>query len=122
MKNNLDLSLLIMRIISGLFFTVFGVMKLIDLQGFAQMYLGGSFALALLVALGELGGGLALLSGYFFKLGNYILIIIMLGAIFIAHPLWDSTQMMNGLIRIIMISQYLSLSLIGPGKYVLKLK
>lgn len=122
MKNNLDLSLLIMRIISGLFFTIFGIMKLIDLQGFAQMYLGGSFALALLVALGELGGGLALLSGYFFKLGNYILIIIMLGAIFIAHPLWDSTQMMNGLIRIIMISQYLSLSLIGPGKYVLKLK
>ncbi len=111
-----------MRIISGLFFTIFGIMKLIDLQGFAQMYLGGSFALALLVALGELGGGLALLSGYFFKLGNYILIIIMLGAIFIAQPLWDSTQMMNGLIRIIMISQYLSLSLIGPGKYVLKLK
>ncbi|MEC8339225.1 MAG: DoxX family membrane protein [Nanoarchaeota archaeon] len=120
MKNNTDIALLIMRLISGIFFTVFGIMKLTGLQGFADTYLGGSFILALLVALGELGGGLALLSGYFYQLGSIILALIMLGAIVLAHPIWNPAEMMNGLIRLIMASLYLGLAMIGTGSYALK--
>ncbi len=120
MKNNSDIALLSMRIVSGLFFTVFGIMKLTGLQGFADTYLGGSFILALLVALGELGGGLALLTGYFYKIGAYLLAIIMLGAMFIAHPIWNPEQMMNGLIRIIMVTLYVGLAILGTGKYSFK--
>lgn len=120
MKNNSDIALLSMRIVSGLFFTVFGIMKLTGLQGFADTYLGGSFILALLVALGELGGGLALLTGYFYKIGAYLLAIIMLGAMFVAHPIWNPEQMMNGLIRIIMVTLYVGLAILGTGKYAFK--
>ena len=120
MKNNTDIALLIMRLVSGLFFVLMGVGKLAGLQGFADAYLGGSFILALLVALGELAGGLALLTGYFYKLGAYLLAIIMLGAMFIAHPPWNPAEMMNGLVRLIMVSLYVGLAMLGTGKYALK--
>ena len=122
---NKDLGLLIMRITSGLFFTVFGAMKLMGLSGFAEMYLGffGSAAtfVALLVALGEIAGGLSLLSGYNTKIGSSILALIVLGSIPLAHNLFiDPSQMMAGMIRIVLVGYYIGLALVLPNKCLLK--
>jgi uncharacterized membrane protein YphA (DoxX/SURF4 family) len=120
-KNSMATGLLVMRITSGLFFLMFGVMKFADLSGFATKYLSsfGSLALlvAILVAAGEALGGLALLSGFYVKAASYTLAVIMAGSIVLAHNFFiDPSQMMTGLVRVVLIGYYVGLGMISSNK------
>jgi uncharacterized membrane protein YphA (DoxX/SURF4 family) len=125
--DNKQIGLLIMRITSGLFFLMFGAMKFMGLSGFADTYLtmfgGAAVFVAFLVAAGEVIGGLALLTGYYAKLGSYLLALIMLGSIFIAHNFFvDPSQMMTGMVRIVLIGYYIGLAQLVSSKCLLNSK
>jgi uncharacterized membrane protein YphA (DoxX/SURF4 family) len=125
--DNKQFGLLTMRITSGLFFLAFGAMKFMGLSGFADKYLGmfggAAMFVAFLVAAGEAVAGLALLSGYYMKWASYLLAVIMLGSIFIAHNFFmDPSQMMTGLVRVVLIGYYIGLAQLLPNKCVFSKK
>ena len=123
--DNKNFGLITMRITSGLFFLAFGAMKFMGLSGFADTYLGifggaGMF-IAFLVAVGETAAGLALLSGYYMKFASYLLAVIMFGSIFIAHNfIIDPSQMMTGLVRVVLVGYYIGLAQLLPNKCLFK--
>jgi uncharacterized membrane protein YphA (DoxX/SURF4 family) len=76
------------------------------------------FVALLVVGSEEVLGGLALLTGYYSNWESYLLVLIMLGSIFIAHNFFvDSSQLMTGLVRIVLIGYYIGLVQLVPNKY-----
>jgi len=82
-----DIVLLVARVIIGVVFMAHGAQKLFGLFGGAGLsatvqYLG---PIGYLVSIGEFFGGLGLMVGMLSRFSSASLIVIMLGAIFMAH-------------------------------------
>lgn len=111
MGNN-DTGLFLIRLGIGVLFVIAGFGKITGILGpgiaaFSGMVFG-SVLVAWLVALGELAGGLSLLTGFKHKWGAIVLGIIMIGAIFIASvPAFDGSNPMT------VIGLFSNLALLG---------
>ena len=90
MRSNIDATLLLIRLAaalaflyhgSGILFGAFGGPGPQGFAGFTHLPL----AVAYLVGLAQVGGGLAVLFGIFTRIGALCLAIVMLGAIFLVH-------------------------------------
>lgn len=121
-----DLSLLIARLIAGLVMFPHGTQHLFGwfggtgLSSFVQ-YLG---PLAYLVSIGEVFGSLALILGVMSRFSAASLVVIMLGAIFIGHihhgffMNWYGTKQGEGFeYHLLMIALLLVVSIAGPGRF-----
>ena len=106
----------LIRYSTALFFGYYGAQKFIGgLSGIADMlqpHFGISLAMpmAIGVAAGEVGSAIALIQNNttIMAYGFLVLAIIMMGAMVIAHPIWDPDQMMTGFVRILMTIYYFS--------------
>jgi len=112
-----------LRVTFGLFFLIQGISKMMNMAGFAGMLDSWGFpaagALAWLVALIELLGGLAILLGMWVELAGLLLSLVMLVAI--VKVTWANGFTAPGGwgLNILLIGGLLSLMFAGPGKYVL---
>jgi putative oxidoreductase len=85
-----SLALLLIRIAAGLAFLYHGSAILFGAfggpgpQGFAQ-FMHAPDIVGYLVGLAEFGGGLAILTGIFIRIGALCVVAVMLGAIFMVH-------------------------------------
>jgi putative oxidoreductase len=121
--NQVDLALLLIRIASGLAFIyhgsaiLFGAFGGPGLQGFSA-FTHMPLAVAFLVGLAQLAGGVAILTGVLTRLGAACVAIVMLGAIVLVHlPLgYDVTKggMEYALTQLLVA---LALLIAGPGAY-----
>ena len=119
----LHLGLTILRIILGIVFVMHGGQKLFVYGmdgvagGFAQMGVPIPGITGPLTALVEFFGGLALMTGLLSRLAAIGLIIVMLGAIFIAH-LSAGFFAPNGYeFPLTLVAGLAAIALIGPGGY-----
>ena len=89
-QRQVSIALLLIRIASGLVFLYHGCAILFGAfggpgpQGFAA-FLHLPVVVGFLVGLAQFGGGLAILTGIFIRIGTACVIIVMLGAIFLVH-------------------------------------
>jgi putative oxidoreductase len=75
-------------------------------------------ALAYLVGLAQVGGGLAVLTGILFHLGSACIIAVMLGAIFMVHlPHGFDVSKGGGEYALTQLFLAIAFLLTGPGKY-----
>jgi putative oxidoreductase len=85
------------RVLLSLIFILSALGKLADLNGTAAfMRAAGMPAVGLLLPAGivlELGGGLAILTGYGMRLGVAALIVFLIPATLIFHPFWQASGM-----------------------------
>lgn len=80
-----DYLFLAFRIIIGVMFASHGVTKLMNgVEGFATG-MGLPLAIAYLVAIGEIAAGASVVLGLYAKIGSLVGIIIMIGALSLAH-------------------------------------
>lgn len=83
----LGVALLLLRIASGLAFLYHGSATLFGAGGPMQFAAGmhAPIVVGYLVGLAQFCGGLAVLTGIFFRVGAICVVIVMLGAIFLVH-------------------------------------
>lgn len=109
-----------LRIILGLLFVIPGVSKLMGMlsggHGVVDM-LWGSAALAWLLLLVEIVAGAALLLGWKVEWMSLPLIVVMIGAIFIAVIPNMNGSPVNLLFHLLAIASLGSLTVTGPGAY-----
>jgi putative oxidoreductase len=120
--------LFMIRLGLGILFVFAGFGKLTGvfgpgIKGFSGMVWGSLF-LAWIIALGELLGGISLLTGVWTKYSTIGLSIIMLGAIFMASiPGLDSANPMtliSLLSNVVILTSLLGVMFMGPGKCCIK--
>lgn len=125
---NMDLGLLIIRLVIGILFVGHGAQKLFGwFGGYGIKGTGGwldsigvkpGVPMAVAVGLAELIGGLLVALGLWLPVGSALLIATMIGAIATVHGkngLW-ATQ--NGIeYHLVLIAALLGLALIGAGSY-----
>ncbi len=119
-----DLGLLIIRIVLGVTFTIYGIQKLFGGVGTLE-YLGSTLKIfgitvfplffGVLAAVGEAIGGLLLLIGYQFRLAALLLFFIMIVAFFSQYESLASF-LKNGW-SLHLMAVFLGLAFIGSGKY-----
>ena len=122
-SSNLNAALLILRIASALAFLFHGSAILFGAfggpgpQGFAA-YVHVPLVVAYLVGLAQLAGGLAILSGVLFRVGAACVVIVMIGAIFLAH-LPHGFDIAKGGMEYALTQCLLAIAflLTGPGDY-----
>ena len=119
--NNQNLGLLILRITIALLFLYGGVGKLFGvlggpgIEGFSGM-VWGQVWLAYIVGITELLAALGILFGIFEKLSSVALIVVMAFAIGMIHNIFvDMGQLMNALIRLVIIGGLVQIMLNGAG-------
>jgi putative oxidoreductase len=118
-----DGALLLLRIASALVFLYHGAAILFGAFGgpgpvvFAG-FMHAPVAVGYLVGLAQFGGGLALLTGIFFRFGALSIVIVMLGAIFLVH-ISKGFDVSKGGMEFALMNLLLALALLitGPGKY-----
>ncbi|MCU1296789.1 MAG: putative rane protein [Acidobacteriaceae bacterium] len=118
-----SVALLILRIASALVFLYHGSAILFGAFGgpgperFAG-YMHASALIGYLVGLAQFAGGLAILTGIFFRLGTLSIIVVMLGAIFLVH-LPRGFNIANNGIEYALTELLLAFALLltGPGEY-----
>jgi putative oxidoreductase len=81
-KHNIDLALLVTRVVAGIIFTAHGAQKLF---GGLEPLVGMLGPVAYLVAIGEFFGGLGLITGFLARFSAAANIVIMIGAIVKVH-------------------------------------
>jgi len=120
-----DIVLLVARVIIGVVFMAHGAQKLFGLFGGAGLsatvqYLG---PIGYLVTIGEFFGGLGLMVGMLSRFSSASLIVIMLGAIFMAHRKagffmnWMGNKKGEGFeFHLIAIGLLLVILVSGPGQ------
>ena len=119
----LHLGLTILRIVLGIVFVMHGGQKLFVYGmegvagGFAQMGVPMPSITGPLVALVEFFGGLALLTGLLSRLAAVGLIVVMLGAIFIAHISAGFFAPNGYEFPLTLVAGLAAIALIGPGEY-----
>src|SRR5688572_9024449 len=96
---NLDLGLLILRLVLAAVLLYHGIPKLLDFSGtvagFTQMGIPAPTLSAAFAMIVEVGGGILILLGIAVDLAGLLVVIDMLGAIFTVH--WDKGfDFMNG--------------------------
>jgi putative oxidoreductase len=77
-----------------------------------------SLTVAYLVGLAQLGGGLAMVTGVFIRVGAVCIIIVMIGAMFMVH-LQNGFNISKGGVEYVLTQSLVALALIlaGPGAY-----
>jgi putative oxidoreductase len=119
----IDAALLVLRIASALAFLyhglaiTFGTFGGPGPAGFAA-FTHTSLAVAYLVGLAQLGGGLAMLTGVFIRVGAVCIIIVMIGAMFMVH-LPHGFDIAKGGLEYVLTQSLVAFALIltGPGAY-----
>jgi putative oxidoreductase len=130
MAVTLSLGLLILRLVVGLTIAAHGVQKLCGwfggpgfvkvAQGYHTQGLRPSWLWASLVVVGEVGGGLSLISGFLTPLGAAGVVGAMFMAIFKVHwknGFWNSKRGLEFPLALLTIA--LALGFTGPGNYAL---
>jgi putative oxidoreductase len=131
--NTIDITLLLVRIISAAVVGAHGVQKLLGwfggygfegTVGFFTQTIGLPYIFALLIILTESIGMIALLAGLFSRILSTAIILIMLGAIFTMHGQfgffmdWSNNQGGEGIeYHLLMIALSGVIVLNGPGVY-----
>ena len=121
LSRNIDLALLVLRLVVGIIFVMHGGQKFFvyGLSGVTQSFGGMGIPMpavtAPLVAIVELGGGLALIFGVLTRLAGLGLAIDMLGAILLVH-LKNGFFMPNGYeFAFAMLAASAAIALAGAG-------
>lgn len=119
-----DLGLLIIRIVLGVTFTIYGIQKLFGGVGTLE-YLGSTLKIfgitvfpvffGVLAAVGEAIGGFLLLIGYQFRLAALLLFFIMVVAFFSQYE-GLASFLKNGW-SLHLMAVFLGLAFVGSGKY-----
>jgi putative oxidoreductase len=130
MAATLSLGLLILRLVAGLTIAAHGAQKLFGwfggpgfvkvAQGYHTQGLKPSWLWASLVVLGEVGGGLSLISGFLTPLGAAGMVGAMFMAIFKVHwknGFWSSKRGLE--FPLSLLTMALALGFTGPGNYAL---
>lgn len=119
----IDAALLLVRLASAMAFLYHGAAITFGMfggpgpAGFAG-FTHTSLTVAYLVGLAQIGGGLAMLTGIFIRVGAVCIIIVMIGAIFMVHLSHGFDIGHGGLeYALTQLLVALALSLTGPGKY-----
>jgi putative oxidoreductase len=120
---DVDISLLVVRIIVGLIFALHGSQKLFGafggkgLEDFVQLPPAGLGWLGYPVAIGEFFGGLGLMVGILTRFSAASLIVIMIGAIVKVHGQNGFFQQNNGFeYNLALIGLLVPILLCGPGR------
>jgi putative oxidoreductase len=119
----IDAALMLVRLASAMAFLYHGAAITFGMfggpgpAGFAG-FTHTSLTVAYLVGLAQLGGGLAMLTGVFIRVGAVCIIIVMIGAIFMVH-LPHGFDISKGGVEYVLTQSLVALALFltGPGAY-----
>ena len=119
----IDAALLLVRLASAMAFLFHGAAITFGMfggpgpAGFAG-FTHTSLTVAYLVGIAQLGGGLAMLTGIFIRVGAVCIIIVMIGAIFMVH-LPHGFDISKGGMEYVLTQSLVALALFltGPGAY-----
>ena len=119
---NLDLALLLLRVVLGIVMLVHGVPKLLHFggiaQGFAGMGIPAPTLAALFAALAEAGGGVLMLLGVATDVAGLLFAIDMLGAIIFVHAAKGFSAGNGGYeFPLVLLTMALAIAFAGPGRY-----
>jgi putative oxidoreductase len=122
-SSRIDAALLLVRLASAMAFLYHGAAITFGMfggpgpAGFAG-FTHTSLTVAYLVGLAQLGGGLAMLTGVFIRVGAVCIIIVMIGAIFMVH-LSHGFDISKGGVEYVLTQSLVALALFltGPGAY-----
>lgn len=119
---NLDLALLVLRVVLGIIMLYHGWPKLTNLGGTIEGFTGMGIPLpalsAIFATVAEVGGGLLLLAGAFTDVAGLLVAIDMLGAILFVHAK-NGFAMDKGGIEwpLALLAMALAIAFAGPGRY-----
>lgn len=112
--------LLLARILMAIIFILAGFGKLTDISGTAAYF--GSYGIpattlvAVVVAIIELVGGLAILVGFQTRIAAWVMAVFCVATALVAHTAWsDMMQMIHFQKNLAMAGGFLVLALHGPG-------
>ncbi|PWJ76922.1 putative oxidoreductase [Pseudaminobacter salicylatoxidans] len=115
---------LVGRILLSIIFILSGFGKLTNIAGtagyFASFNLPAPTAVAVIVGLIELIGGLAVLIGFQTRIAAYILALFSIASALVAHMGWaDAMQLINFQKNLAIAGGFLVLGAYGPGAFAL---
>ncbi len=119
---NLDLALLVLRVVLGIIMLYHGWPKLTNLGGTIEGFTGMGIPLpavsAIFATVAEVGGGLLLLAGAFTDVAGLLVAIDMLGAILFVHAKNGFAVDKGGFEwPLALFAMALALAFAGPGRY-----
>ncbi len=125
-KNATDVGLFLLRLALALVFIYHGATKFTDMPGtvnfFTQMLHLPSF-LATLIPIAEILSGLAMLVGCFTCIAAGVQVVILLGAIYFAHPLNIYGMMKGGYeYELTLLFVAIAVAHLGTGRFALCMK
>jgi putative oxidoreductase len=117
---NIDIALLIFRVVLGAAFIYHGWSKVSDMNGAMMMFssMGVGTVVAYIASYVEFLGGVAILLGIMTRLAGFLLTIFMAVAIYMVH-LDKGYSMMNGgyEYQLLLIAGVILVGVVGPGKF-----
>lgn len=110
------------RVLIGVLFAVAGYQKLTDIETFAgfvgMLGVPAPEVLAWVVVAIELLGGIALILGFMTRIAAEVLLVFVLIATYLAHPIWsDPSQMGMFLKNLAVMGGLLYVAAFGAGKW-----
>ena len=119
---NLDLALLVLRVVLGIIMLYHGWPKLTNLGGTIDNFTGMGIPLpalsAIFATVAEVGGGLLLLAGAFTDVAGLLVAIDMLGAILFVHAKNGFAVDKGGFEwPLALLAMALAIAFAGPGRY-----
>jgi putative oxidoreductase len=119
---NLDLALLVLRVVLGIIMLYHGWPKLTNLGGTIEGFTGMGIPLpalsAIFATVAEVGGGLLLLAGAFTDVAGLLVAIDMLGAILFVHAKNGFAVNEGGFEwPLALLAMALAIAFAGPGRY-----